>query len=287
MHLFDEFQPVALMRELTIRLGHTKVVGAITCISVLMSVVATSANLYTFGFLDTDYITLVSLLIALLIPLIVAFPVSWFVVSMVFSMHKLESETRRLATYDSLTGLLNRRAFLEEANHAYHTIARCGGQFSMLILDLDHFKQINDTYGHAMGDRVLEVFGKLVHEVAHPGDFVARIGGAEFAFLLPDRTTEEAWHFAEQLHQLIRKTVIEEEEGAIRFSVSIGLVVCSQIITIEKAMSLADKALYHAKENGRNQSVLYTVVTTTDLAAHHSPAIKLPSAVVYSAYSGT
>jgi diguanylate cyclase (GGDEF)-like protein len=73
--------------------------------------------------------------------------------------------------------------------------------------------------------------------------------------LLPDSTGEQAWHFAESLHQAIHAMVIEEEGAAIRFSASIGLVVCSQIISIEKAMYLADKALYRAKENGRNQSV--------------------------------
>ncbi len=285
MYHFDETRLLTHMQETTLQAGRAKVVAATTCISMILSFIATAANLYAFGFLDADYITLVSLMIALVIPLMVALPVSWFVVSMVFSMHKLEIETRKLATYDALTGLLNRRAFLEEANSVYRNMAQSEGQFSMLILDLDDFKQINDTYGHAIGDRVLEVFGGIVQDVIRPGECAARIGGEEFAFLLPNSTDEEACAFAEQLHQLIGKTVIAVEGFAIRFSASIGLVVCAPLVTIEKAMSLADRALYHAKANGRNQSVLYSLVTTTDLATHYAPATKPPS-VVYSAHSG-
>lgn len=257
MPSFDEPQLVTFMREITLRLGRTKVIAATTGISMIMSVVATTTNLYIFGFLDADWVTFVSLMIAMFIPFIVAFPVSWFVFSMVFSIHRLEAEMRKLATYDSLTGLLNRRSFLEKASKVYGKEVHHKVRFAILILDLDHFKQINDKYGHATGDRVLAIFGKIVHQLSRPSDLSARIGGEEFAFLLPDSTGEQAWHFAESLHQAIQALVIEEEGATIRFSASIGLVVCSQIISIEKAMYLADKALYRAKENGRNQSVFY------------------------------
>lgn len=257
MGCLDNFQPIAVMREVTIRLGRTKMVAATTGISVLMSVTATIANLYVFGFLDTDYVTLVSIMLAVIIPLLVAFPVSWLTVSMVFFMHQLEAETRHLATYDALTGLRNRRAFLEEAHIVHHTIAQRNQQLALLLLDLDHFKQINDTYGHATGDDVLERFGKIVHQIAHSGTLAARIGGEEFAFLLPEQTNEQAWQFAERLHQALRTLVIEKEGSTIRCSASIGLVVCSSIVPIEKALSFADKALYQAKANGRNQSICY------------------------------
>lgn len=257
MPSFDEPQLVTFMRELTLRLGRINVIIATTGISIVMSVVGTTANLYIFGFLNADWVTFVSIMLAIFIPLSVAFPVSWFVFSMVFSIHKLEAEMRNLATYDSLTGLLNRRSFLEKADKVYRNMLHHQVRFAILILDLDHFKQINDKYGHATGDRVLEIFGKIVHQFSRPNDLAARIGGEEFAFLLPDSTREQAWCFAEKLHQGIQEMSIEEEGVAIRFSASIGLVVCSPTITIEKAMSLADKALYCAKESGRNQSVFY------------------------------
>lgn len=271
MHHFDEPQLVTFLREITIRLGRTKAVAATTCLSIAMSVIGTVLNLYLFGFLHADGVTLVSILIAIFIPFSVALPVSWFVFSMVFSMHKLETEMRQLATYDALTGLLNRRSFFEKANKVCSELLRRQVQFAILILDLDHFKQINDTYGHATGDRVLEIFGKIIHQVSRPGDLAARIGGEEFAFLLPDSTGEQAWHFAERLHQAIRVMTIEEAGGTIRFSASIGLVFCSQIVTIEKALSLADQALYRAKENGRDQSVFYKY--TDEHPKHYLPLL--------------
>ena len=104
------------MRELTIRLGQKKAIIAITAVSMTLSVVATVANLYAFGFLDSSYVTIASIYIAMLIPLIVAFPVAWFTVNMVLEIHKLEEEARLLLTYDALTGLLSRRSFLEQSN---------------------------------------------------------------------------------------------------------------------------------------------------------------------------
>ncbi len=270
MYNFYESQSIALMRKITIRLGRRKIIAVTTGLSIVMSVVATVGNLYVFGFWDADYITLVSILVAVVIPFTIALPVSWFTVSMVFSLHQIETETRLLATYDSMTGLLNRRAFLEEANRLWQDALPQNVKFSLLILDVDHFKQINDTHGHAMGDRVLEAFGKIVHNNPHAGLLAGRIESEEFAFLLPDRTGEEGWHFAEQVHQSIRQTVIDENGVSIRFAVSIGLVFCAQIATVEKAMSLADKALYRAKKNGRNQSVRYPACALPSLRATQS-----------------
>ncbi|MCB0064008.1 MAG: GGDEF domain-containing protein [Caldilineaceae bacterium] len=266
---FDETHLLTYLREATIRLGRTKVIVATTSISIVMSVIATVGNLYAFGFLDADYITLVSIMLAVLIPFSVALPVSWFTVSIAFSMYQLEAETRKLANYDSLTGLLNRRAFLQAAQalcgddcdndhgNDYRYTSPHNGYFAVLILDLDHFKHINDTYGHATGDQVLERFGQIAREVMQPGELAARIGGEEFAFLLPDSTETEAWHFAEQLHQRLRAVVIAKNGGGLRISASIGLIVCAPNVAVETAMNFADKALYRAKANGRNQSVLY------------------------------
>ena len=245
------------MRELTIRLGQKKAIIAITAVSMTLSVVATLANLYAFGFLNSSYVTIASIYIAMLIPLIVAFPVAWFTVNMVLEIHKLEEEARLLLTYDALTGLLSRRAFLGQSNTLCELAVQQGKSFTILVLDVDHFKHINDDYGHALGDRVLEAFGSIARTLLQDGELGGRIGGEEFAFLLPDSTVEQACHFAERLHQTIGETVIEEHEVAVRFSVSIGIVVCAQQIGVEKAIVLADKALYQAKKNGRNQSVIY------------------------------
>lgn len=277
MYRFDETQLLTYMREMTIRLGRTKMIVATTGFSIVLSVITTVANLYAFGFLDADYITLVSIMLAVMIPFTVALPVSWFTVSITFSMHQLEIETRKLANYDSLTGLLNRRAFLQEAQALYGNQLRDNGQFAVLILDLDHFKQINDTYGHAVGDRVLQRFGQIAREVLRSGELAARIGGEEFAFLLPDSTDTQAWHFAEHLHQLIREVVIEENGAILRISASIGYIVCASTMTVERAMNFADKALYRAKASGRNQSVLYHSVSCESVSYRSLPveAVKM------------
>lgn len=264
------------MRKLTIKLGRKRAIAAITVVSMFLSVVATLANLYVFGFLDSSYVTLVSIFIAMFVPLIVAFPVAWFTVNMVFEIHKLEEEARNLVTYDALTGLLSRRAFLEQANYLCRLAMRQGAGFTILILDLDHFKKINDNYGHAAGDRVLETFGKIVRQISRSSDLAGRIGGEEFAFVLPYTTAEQALNFTERLHQTIRETVVDDHGVAIRFSVSIGVAFCAQMVTVEKAMALADKALYQAKKSGRNQSVIYNEAValsiTTELN-HHSSAL--------------
>jgi len=142
------------MRELFIKLGRTKTVIAVTAVSVLLSVMFTLCSLYIFGDLGMNSMTFVALFIAIIVPLIVASLVSLLITGMLFEIDQLEKEMRILANYDSLTGLLNRRAFIEQVNCFFRLAKREKLEFSILLVDLDHFKKINDQYGHAGGDRV-------------------------------------------------------------------------------------------------------------------------------------
>lgn len=269
------------MQNIVIRIGRVKAISAITLVSILLSVIATVVNLYLFGFLDTSYITLASIFIAVLIPTMVALPVAWVTVNMVFTIYNLEAKTRELVTYDSLTHLLSRRAFFEQADLICRLAVKEGSSFSMLVVDLDDFKQINDTYGHGVGDRVLESFGHIARQIARNKDLMGRIGGEEFAFLLPHTSAEQAWHFAECLHSTIRETVIEDQGLPIRYAVSIGLAYCTHSSTVEHALLLADSALYDAKKNGKNQSVIYDEesrnAATSDLLIAHQQIVPAKS----------
>ena len=117
----------------------------------------------------------------------------------------------------------------------------------------------NDEFGHASGDRVLEAFGKIVVQIARRSDLAGRLGGEEFAFLLPNTSAKQAWDISERLHEAIKKTVIVYDGSVIRFTVSIGIAATpkDRVENIEKLLSMADKAMYQAKKNGRNQSAIY------------------------------
>ncbi len=165
---------------------------------------------------------------------------------------------RLLSTYDSLTGMQVRRTFVEETNYVLRLAARQGLEFTILIVDLDHFKKINDQYGHIAGDRVLESFGAIMRQVSRESDLTGRLGGEEFAVFLPATTAENAYYFAERLHKAVREAVTVWNGIPIKYTVSIGLAHFPQALdTIGKALSVADKALYSAKKKGRNQTVVY------------------------------
>jgi diguanylate cyclase (GGDEF)-like protein len=177
-------------------------------------------------------------------------------------------EATESARTDGLTGLANRRAFEELLAAEYARAQRSAGRFALLICDLDRFKQLNDTHGHQEGDRALERVGALLREQRRPSDGVARIGGEEFAIILPDVNEHGAYVFAER----IRRRVAEVNAGHPgNLTMSIGIATFPNQGTDKGSlMRNADQALYVAKEMGRDQCVLFnsatveTVSTTAD-----------------------
>ncbi|WP_306030783.1 diguanylate cyclase [Stappia sp. MMSF_3263] len=162
-----------------------------------------------------------------------------------------EEELQRLASQDSLTGLLNRRAFISAIEGVAENPDR---MVCLAIVDLDHFKSVNDVHGHGVGDEVLRVFARWLRECLAEGDLCARIGGEEFAVLLPASSEAEA---VERL-DAIRKTIAarEVDVGGIRLGVAFSAGLCSwrpDTETVETAFAVADKALYEAKRAGRNR----------------------------------
>lgn len=170
---------------------------------------------------------------------------------------ELEEELYALATIDSLTQVLNRRSLLEKLDEAVGRAQRYQHSLSVAFCDLDHFKSINDTHGHAMGDEALKQFASVVMESLRESDFVGRIGGEEFALVFPYSDSNEASRTVERLRHAIEKTTVNIDDNVIQFTVSIGI----SELQGKKDSSVdllrrADAALYQAKDSGRNRVVV-------------------------------
>jgi diguanylate cyclase (GGDEF)-like protein len=165
---------------------------------------------------------------------------------------KIDGQMRRLATVDALTDTLNRRAFFERAEGARQLALRLRKPIALLMLDLDHFKQLNDSHGHACGDQALRLFAETARGVLREQDLMGRLGGEEFALALPGTTLEGACQAAERLRAAVT-TLCLECAGTYRMSVSIGVVMIDPNEELTAALARADHALYAAKTSGRNR----------------------------------
>jgi diguanylate cyclase (GGDEF)-like protein len=163
-------------------------------------------------------------------------------------------ELQELAYYDPLTGLPNRRFFFEHASLIFEEVKRYEKPLSLLVMDIDYFKEINDTYGHDVGDLVLKTFAGLLRGIVRQSDICARFGGEEFVVLLPNTDLEGARVLAERIRTAVAKNPVEYDSIVIIFTVSIG---ASQyrkgMQSIDELIKEADIALYRAKEGGRNR----------------------------------
>ena len=170
-----------------------------------------------------------------------------------FLVVELERELAEQARTDSLTGALNRRAMEETALRETSRSIRYGYPLCMIVLDIDHFKQLNDTRGHAAGDRALQALVASIRPLLRTNDLLARTGGEEFTILLPDTTAASGFIAAERVRQAVEALEIPFESGAIHITVSAGV---AQLDPSqggwEIMMRRADSAMYEAKERGRN-----------------------------------
>ena len=169
----------------------------------------------------------------------------------------MESNKRleMLSITDGLTKLYNHRYLQDELARAFEESHRYQRPLSLAIVDLDFFKKVNDTYGHAVGDEVLKAISRLFQDSIRSADLAARYGGEEFAVMMPETDLDDAVVFAEKIRSLLESTQIETQAGPIRATVSIGVsaVPHSRIHTPKELIVSADRALYRAKKSGRNQ----------------------------------
>jgi diguanylate cyclase (GGDEF)-like protein len=155
-----------------------------------------------------------------------------------------------LALIDELTGLNNRRAFYEKGHIMTNLSQRSEAELSMIVMDLDHFKNINDTLGHTAGDVALKKVGEVLKKEIRKSDLCARIGGEEFGILFQVASQQAATQLAEKLRKHIEQTKISYNGEDFSITGSFGVAVCAT--SLEKLFKGADQALYQAKESGRN-----------------------------------
>ena len=164
-----------------------------------------------------------------------------------------------LANYDALTKIYNRRKLIEEAERELHKAQRYNRYISFLMFDIDHFKIINDNYGHLAGDEVLRQLGRTCSTRIRCTDILGRYGGEEFLIVLSETNKENALQVAENIRKAVADMKIVYEGETIQITVSIGIesaLINNEDYIIDKLISNADRALYQAKKNGRNQTVI-------------------------------
>lgn len=168
--------------------------------------------------------------------------------------HELRDELERLASTDPLTGLYNRRVFMERTEQAMAQFRRYGHPVSVALLDVDHFKSVNDTHGHDFGDRVLVGLARMLREsVREDLDVVARFGGEEFIVLMPETDEDGAGQLAERLRGTFAELTFEASSGPGRFTASFGVAALRRDDDVTALLRQADEALYQAKDSGRNR----------------------------------
>jgi diguanylate cyclase (GGDEF)-like protein len=179
-------------------------------------------------------------------------------ISDVTSQKKTETRLRKLAYYDELTGVMNRRHFTERVQSELRRCARYDLPGAMMMIDLDLFKDVNDTYGHATGDKVLQGFARICSDILREHDAIGRMGGEEFAVFMPHVEPAQMYETAERMRMRVKQAIFTgPEEQNIFVTVSIGVAdVRKTHYDFNGALALADAALYQAKRNGRNQVVV-------------------------------
>lgn len=168
-----------------------------------------------------------------------------------------EAEQRNFAILDPLTGLMNRRAFMSQAERYARLRKRGRLPLALLVLDIDHFKSVNDRFGHDVGDRVLIAFAAVAEACVRPTDQLYRMGGEEFCFILPDTSLPDAIAVAERVRAAVARNSVDTGQGGVLVTVSVGVATADHAgFDLELLLAAADAAVYEAKARGRDRVVV-------------------------------
>ena len=235
------------------KIGKTKSIILLTFAGSLLSVgLSVLINLLIF-----HKISATNIYIALLIPLLLTPFISIFFFNLLFQLDLARSQLLLQANTDALTGVHNRRYFFNYLEHQFALAKRYGQFFSMLMIDMDDFKKINDIYGHPAGDAYLRLFSEVCMRESRNVDEFARFGGDEFGFLLPCMSLKKATEFADRIRLFTEETVLHYHDLLIQTTVSIGVITWSpEIEDSERMLYLIDEALRKAKSTGKNQTII-------------------------------
>ncbi|HEY8035501.1 MAG TPA: GGDEF domain-containing protein [Methylobacter sp.] len=173
--------------------------------------------------------------------------------------YRLAADLQKLAASDALTGALNRRSLEQEAARLSARCTRTGDTLALMMIDVDHFKSINDRYGHPVGDEVLKHLTAVAQKTIRGDDYFARYGGEEFCILLPSTLEKDAWILADRLRQIYAEMVMEFDGEVLNSTISIGVSDSLHAgVEFASLVAAADQAMYRAKQEGRNRVVLHS-----------------------------
>lgn len=168
-----------------------------------------------------------------------------------------QDKLQKMVTTDFLTGIANNRLFLETGEREVQRAHRYKRSLSLLMIDLGHFKKVNDKYGHAIGDKILVAFAAIGKKCLRKSDIFGRLGGVEFAILLPETDVNGGRKFAERLRAIVEQSDIKVENRTFHITVSIGVAeLLPDEDQLEAVLKRADDTMYEAKRKGRNQVVI-------------------------------
>jgi diguanylate cyclase (GGDEF)-like protein len=195
---------------------------------------------------------------AALVPVLVAIPVCYATARTALQLSVAHARLKELAHTDELTGLTNRRSFFERADEILTAASDEGESLALLVIDADYFKQLNDTYGHATGDAALQFITERLQICVRKTDLLCRLGGEEFAILLPGMDESGAAKLADRILEKVASQPMVRDSMIIEMSVSCGVADTTVSYDMTPLFKAADDALYAAKNDGRNRRVLYT-----------------------------
>ncbi|MBQ0721344.1 MAG: GGDEF domain-containing protein [Gammaproteobacteria bacterium] len=244
------------MRQIVERLGRLNIIVLLTLVSITAAYTLTIIAHTAIGAEIPPSNTPVVIIVSTILTPLVATPF----VNLLFLVFDLENKNRILAAYDPVTGLMSRQALVSQATNLLNLAQRKHSAVSMLFIDIDDFKSINDTHGHLNGDNALRSIGQYINTLKRESDLIGRYGGDELVALLPDTDQKGAKHFAEKLHAILRENPITASHETIPMTVSIGTSTyqgSARPVDIGELIRQSDLALYEAKERGKNRTASY------------------------------